>query len=417
MAATPPPDELSPVDAPGGWAGGRRRGLLVLGAIVAALLVFALIAVSGRDDDGGDTVAPRDPGPLDLHAWVPYWALDDAIGDVEVRADSIHQLSPLWFGATDVDTIEADANTPADEAAQFLDLARQHDIPLVVSVFDRTDAGVMASILADADQRAEHVDALVSFAAENDVAGLDIDYEQFAFADGKDTWEATRPNWVAFVTELAARLHDDGRLLTVSIPPVYDAGRTDDSGYWVYDYGAIAPVVDGIRVMAYDYSTASSDPGPIAPLEWVDRLVAGTSAAAGDPSKLVLGIPLYGYNWPIAVTGQCPADAPGVTTVTERTVDELAAERGGTPVFDPVTYEWSFQYDLVVEDGTASCTQRRQVNYVGADGAQQRMQRAVDAGFAGVALFALGYGDEAVWGAVDTIAAELQPASAETTVP
>ena len=87
--------------------------------------------------------------------------------------------------------------------------------------------------------------------------------------------------------------------------------------------------------MAYDYSTASSDPGPIAPLEWVDRLVAGTSAAAGDPSKLVLGIPLYGYNWPIAVTGQCPADAPGVTTVTERTVDELAAERGGTPGVRP----------------------------------------------------------------------------------
>ena len=62
---------------------------------------------------------------------------------------------------------------------------------------------------------------------------------------------------------------------------------------------------------------------------------------------------------------------------------------------------------LVVEDGTTSCTQQREVHYVDADGAQTRMQRAVDAGFGGVALFAFGYDDDAVWGAVDTIAAQL----------
>ena len=194
--------------------------------------------------------------------------------------------------------------------------ARRRGVPVIPSVFDRTEAGVMAGILADPAQRARHVDALVEFAAEGDYEGLDIDYEQFAFADGKDSWAATRPNWVAFVGELAARLHAEGRTLAVSIPPVYDAGQTDDSGYWVYDYAAITPLVDAIRVMAYDYSNASTDEGPVAPLDWVERVIAGTSAASGDPSKLVLGVPLYGYNWPIAVTGTCPTSAEGVTTVT-----------------------------------------------------------------------------------------------------
>ena len=161
--------------------------------------------------------------------------------------------------------------------------------------------------------------------------------------------------------------------------------------------------------MAYDYSVPSGDPGPIAPIDWVDRVIAGTSAASGDPSKLVLGIPLYGYNWPVATTGTCPADAEGVTSVTNRSVDDLVARRGATPVFDETTYEWSFQYELVVEDGTTSCTQLREVHYVDADGAQARMQRAVDAGFGGVALFAFGYEDDAVWGAIDTIAAQLAP--------
>ena len=46
---------------------------------------------------------------------------------------------------------------------------------------------------------------------------------------------------------------------------MFDGGRTDASGYWVYDYAAITPLVDDIRVMAYDYSIASGQPGPIAP--------------------------------------------------------------------------------------------------------------------------------------------------------
>ena len=182
---------------------------------------------------------------------------------------------------------------------------------------------------------ARHVDAIASFAADGDFAGIDLDYEQFAFADGRDTWATTRPNWVAFVEELAARLHDDGRTLTVSIPPVYDAGQTSDSGFWVYDYAAITPHVDAIRVMAYDYSVPSGDPGPIAPLAWVDQVIAGTVTASGDPSKLVLGVPLYGYNWPVATTGTCPDSAEGVTSVTNRTVDELAARRGATPRVRP----------------------------------------------------------------------------------
>ena len=94
--------------------------------------------------------------------------------------------------------------------------------------------------------------------------------------------------------------------------------------------------------------------------------------------------------------------------MTNRTVADLAARRGATPQFDPVTYEWSFTYDLVVDDGTTSCTQTRQVNYVDDDGAQVRMQRAIDAGFLGVALFAFGYDDADTWAAIDTVVASVR---------
>ncbi len=399
LEAPPAPSESPPRRV-------SRRTVVLAAAGLAVVAIVAALALR-RDSDEASPRPAGPPLPLAVHAWTPYWALEDALPDLEARAATFAELSPLWWVTTDVESIEVQPNTPAAEAEQFLEQARQLGIPLVASILDGTEAGVMAGILADPEQRSRHVDAIAGFAEATDVAGIDIDYEQFAFADGRDTWEATRPNWVAFVEELAARLHADGRTLTVSIPPVYDAGRTADSGFWVYDYAAITPHVDAIRVMAYDYSVASGDAGPIAPLPWVEQVIAGTIAASGDASKLVLGVPLYGYNWPVATTGTCPSTAEGVTSVTNRTVDELAARRGATPQFDPATYEWSFTYDLAVDDGTTSCTQQREVHYVDADGAQVRMQRAVDAGYGGVALFAFGYDDPDTWTAIDTVASSV----------
>ncbi len=399
LVATAP--EAAP-SAPPQRPSGRTVVLAVAG--VALVAIVAAVALRRDNDDAATPPVPT-PAAVAVHAWTPYWALEDALPELEARASTLTQLSPLWWVATGVESIEVQANTPAAQAEQFVAQARDLGVPIVASILDGTGAGVMAGILADAEQRSRHIDTIAGFAADGDFAGIDIDYEQFAFADGRDTWAATRPNWVAFVEELADRLHDDGRILTVSIPPVYDAEQTADSGFWVYDYAAITPHVDAIRVMAYDYSVASGDAGPIAPLPWVEQVIAGTIAASGDASKLVLGVPLYGYNWPVSTTGTCPDNAEGVTSVTNRNVDELAARRGATPQFDPATYEWSFTYDLAVDDGTTTCTQHRQVHYVDADGAQVRMQRAVDAGFGGVALFAFGYDDPDTWTGVDTVVA------------
>ena len=394
-----------PMIAAGG-AGRARAGLLALALVAVAVVAYVLLRGGGGGDDGASS-----PDGLALHTWVPYWALDDAGAEMAARAGSIDQLSPLWYTATGVDTIAINPNTPADAAEQFLATARENDIPLVASILDDTESGTMAAILADPDRRAAHVDAIDAFAEEGDWDGIDLDYEQFAFADSRDTWASTRPNWVTFVDELADRLHEDDRTLTVSIPPVYDAGQTDDSGFWVYDYAAITPLVDAIRIMAYDYSVADSDPGPVAPLDWVRRIVAGTTEASGDPSKLFLGVPLYGRNWVTATSGECPESAPGVETVTNRVVDELVARRGATPVYDAALGEWTFTYDAEFADETTSCIQSREVFYVDDDGVQQRIQLAVDAGMGGVALFALGYGDQEVWNNVAAVDANLQPAT------
>ena len=389
-----------------GFLAGRAR---VLGAIAIALLVAL----------GGvwyfvirDTGPKYDPGAFNVHVWAPYWTLDESLPEFDSRANVFHQISPFAYHSRGVSLIELDTEADVDLNNELIDKAQSRGVPVVPSITDATESGVMAGILADPTERANHVNAIAQFAADNDFDGIDINYEKFAFRDDRSTWATTRPNWVAFITELGTRLHADGRILAVSVPPVYDNGRTADSGYWVYDYGGIAPSVDAIRVMAYDYS--SSSPGPIAPLAWVQEVIDASTEAAGGPEKLVLGIPLYGYNWRTAVTGTCPDDAASEREPQE--LDEVAdrvAQRGATPVYNEADGEWSFTYDLTYDDGTTSCVQSREVHYVDAQGAQLRMQMSVDAGWLGVALFAFGYDDEGLWSSIAQINATLETTSPE----
>jgi len=395
-------DVVPPVadDAPS--AGRRRRR--VLGGLVAAILLIAGASIFVASQE--QPLPPKPDIPLD--AWVPYWALDASLPEFGQRGRSMREVSPFWFNAVGVDRIIVDPNASAELTAQFMEQAKRADVDVVPSIIDGLPAGAMAAILADPATRARHVEAIRAFAADGGYDGIDIDYEQFAFSDGRDTWAATRPNWVSFIEELGAALHGDGRTLTVSIPPVYDAGRTSDSGYWVYDYGAIVEHVDRIRMMTYDYSV--TEPGPISPVDWVESAITGAIEATGSPDKLVLGLPAYGRNWPVLVAGECPAtDVPGRTTVSARSVDELIARRQGQPIRVDETGEWMFEYDLEVTDGTTACVQTRRVHYVDGDGVRLRMDLARQYRLDGVALWALGFDDDAVWDAILPTVADPRP--------
>lgn len=378
-----------------------------------AALVAALVAVTAAGLYVATNEEPLPPKPnIPLDAWVPYWTLDDALPDIDRRGGSMREVSPFWFTAVGVDEIAIDPNASTDATDAFMDALRDIDVAVVPSIVDLLPAGEMAMIIADPVTRTRHVEAIRRFAADGDYDGIDIDYEQFAFADGRDTWATTRPNWVAFIEELGAALRSDGRTLVVSIPPVYDDGQTSASGFWVYDYGAIIDHVDRIRIMTYDFSVA--EPGPIAPLEWVETAITGAIEATGSPEKLVLGLPAYGRNWVVSTVGACPADAPGRTSVTARSVDDLLERRSAVPTPVDETGEWTFDYELEVSDDTGSCVQTRRVHYVDGDGIRLRMDLAREYQLDGVSLWALGFEDDAVWEQIlPTVADPFAPSTTE----
>jgi HAD superfamily hydrolase (TIGR01509 family) len=374
-----------------------RRRNVVLGSAVLVLAAAGVGAIATRHDP-----APPPPIDISIDAWVPYFVLPDAEETLATEGRYLRQVSPVWYSVQGATAITVDGNLQPDDTAKFIAATRASGAKVVPSIVDAMGAGGMAAVLADPAQRAAHVAAIADLAATNGFDGIDLDYEKFAFADNRATWSTTRPLWISFLTELGTRLHADGRTLSVSVPYIKDGGRTDDSGYWVYDYGGMAPHVDEIRIMAYDYST--DKPGPIAPLSFVTQAMTAAKKVVHDDSKLVLGVALYGYNWPIATVGTCPADQEGKTSVSQRNIDELIAKRSATPLHDPVTGESSFTYQLQATDGTNTCTQTREVHYVDADGARERIDLARRERLGGVALWAVGFDSPATWQSIGQLA-------------
>ena len=371
----------------------ERRGLAALIA-VAALATGVVFAI--RNDD---------PPPLKdvpISGWAPYWVLSDATESVATHRAVLHEISPFWYAATGVTAITVTGNIEISAMQAMIDAARAAGTRVVPSIVDGTGKGEMAAMLANPSTRALHVQTIVELVTRETFDGIDLDYEGFAFVDDYATWETTRPNWVAFVTELASALHARNKLLVVSVPPIYDTKRNADSGRWVYDYAAMGEVVDTIRIMGYDYSV--SEPGPIAPINWLRGAIRAAKKAVRDDSKLVLGIPLYGRNWVTKVEGTCPADAEGTVPITHRSAQELIAKRGATPIADETNGEVTFTYELEVSDGITTCTQSRRVHYVDEAGSRARLDLAREERIGGVAFWALGFDSPATWANVAEVA-------------
>lgn len=367
----------------------RNRRPWIVGAVAAATLGAAGATTLLLADD------PLPPPPdIPIDAWAPYWKLDRNQASLGTYGYILREVSPFWFETRGADSIVASDNLPADDAAAFIADAKRQGISVLPAITDGMPKGMLAAVLADPASRAVHVQALVDFARFGDFDGIDLDYEGFAFVDSRETWDEIRPNWVLFVRQLGRALHADGRLLSVTVPP--------PQNYAVYAIDELEAHVDRIRIMAYDYSTA--DPGPIAPLDYVRDTIDTAKELIDDDTKIVLGVPLYGYNWVVATTGVCPADAPGQReAVAQHQVDELIAKRSAVPVFNATTGESSFSYDLELTDGVTTCVQTRQVHYVDAEGARLRIDLARRSFVGGAALWALGFDDAATWQAIGSL--------------
>jgi len=420
----------------------RRLVAIARVAVLGCALLATGLAMPAAQAQGG---------PKIVSGWMPYWmtspSAPQGVTNAVANADILTDVSPFWFsavagGPAGVKVVfnpnfgQAEANS-AWAVAQL----RAAGLSILPSIADGAGTGRMAATLADPAKRAQHVADIVGMVTSRGFDGVDLDYEQFAFADGRSTWAATQPNWTAFVNELSAALHAQGKRLSVTIPGPCSTNNAcgGTNGYWVYNIGGIAAASDVIRIMTYDFHYNA--PGPIAPIGWVTTSMqyATTQAPA---NKLVVGVPAYGRSWTkktgssFQLTGVCPkASSSGsaktaynsltaMASTTAAAIPALLTSLGKTDAdvqWDAASAENWIEYDKPVTwtDGSGAaqtCTARRVMWWVGPQSALMRTQLVGQLGLAASGFWTIGGDNPAMWPLLRTYAQQLAPAATAVVV-
>jgi spore germination protein len=110
--------------------------------------------------------------------------------------------------------------------------------------------------------------------------GVQIDFESVHTEDKNE--------FFSFLKDLKEKIR--GKILSVAVP-----ARTrlvDDA----FNYEVLREIADRLIIMAYDEHWKGSTPGPVASIEWCEKVARYTRTVI-PKEKLVMGVPLYGRSW------------------------------------------------------------------------------------------------------------------------
>lgn len=159
---------------------------------------------------------------------------------------------------------------------------------------------------------------------------LDVDFE---FIEPTD-----KDQYVAFIRRLTEQMNAAGYPVSVALAPKI----SDDQPGILYggvDYRALGEAANSVLVMAYEWGYTFGPPMSVAPLDQVRRVVE-YAVSRIDPAKVSLGIPNYGYDWPLPYRrGSTRARVVGNVEAVE-----LAAATGSQIQFDETAQSPYFYY-------------------------------------------------------------------------
>ncbi len=119
--------------------------------------------------------------------------------------------------------------------------------------------------------------------------GLDIDME-FIPADLKE-------DYINFIENVTRQLNQYGYFVNVDLAPKVSATQ-QGLLYESHDYARIGQIADRVLLMTYEWGYTYGPPMAVAPLPSVKR-VLDYGVSEIEKEKIFMGIPNYGYDWPL----------------------------------------------------------------------------------------------------------------------
>jgi len=197
-------------------------------------------------------------------------------------------VAPFTYGITD----QGGLLPLADQ--EILSQARRLGSSPLMHLSTLTESGSFSSqratdLLSQPELQQPLTQQILSTMEGRGYQGLDVDFE-FLPDDQRD-------NYVDYVRSLRVQLQGRSWPLFVALPPkTYDA--QPGLLYEGISYFGLGQAADYLLLMTYEWGYTYGPPMAVAPLQNV-RQVLDYAVTQIDPQKLFLGVPAYGYDWPL----------------------------------------------------------------------------------------------------------------------
>ena len=219
-------------------------------------------------------------------------------------------LTPFTYGFT-----ETGALVPLDDGRLLAAAGRQRAAALL-HLSTLTEEGRFSNerssaLLADGALQEALTQNILQTLREKGFYGLDVDFEYVQPHE--------REAYAAFITRLRETLNSLGYPVIVALAPKTSAVQRGLL-YEAHDYALLGQAANAVFLMTYEWGYTYGPPMAVAPLPQV-RAVLDYAVTEIDPARIFLGVPLYGYDWPLPfVQGGTQAQSVSPTQAVEQAV-------------------------------------------------------------------------------------------------
>lgn len=267
-------------------------------------------------------------GTIETNAYVEHEAGAAAAGYVEEVAPYLTYISPFSYQVNADGTL----NNINDQA--IIQTARNNNVaPLMIITNFRNgnfDTQLAHTILSNETVQQNLINNVISTMRNKNYYGLNIDFERIPPAD--------RQLYNNFLRRITEQLHNNNFAVSTALAP-----KTTDvtTGAWhgAHDYRAHGEIVDFVILMTYEWGWSGGPPMAVAPINEV-RKVLDYAVSVIPRNKIMMGAPLYGYDWSLPYT-------PGGEWARRISPDEavrLAANVGAEIQYDETVQSPHFNY-------------------------------------------------------------------------
>jgi spore germination protein len=186
--------------------------------------------------------------------------------------------------------VNADGSLTPLSDETILEIAKENKVAPMLSVTNLSginfDTELISNILNNDQVQQNLINNMLNIIKNKGYYGVIIDFERIPPED--------REKYNNFLRKVVNALHPNYIVATALAPKTYDV--TTGAWHGAHDYKAHGEIVDFVIIMTYEWGWSGGPPMAVAPINEV-RKVINYAVSVIPPKKIMMGMPLYGYDW------------------------------------------------------------------------------------------------------------------------